>query len=65
MLLHNNTCVKICPDTTIAYNEQVCILAEIANCQQPYLKFLSQEIEFTYSDIAESPSYSYYIMDGK
>lgn len=38
----NNTCIKNCPNNTISYNNQVCIQPEIANCSQPYLKFISQ-----------------------
>ena len=42
----NNTCITACPNGTIPYNEQTCILTEIQNCATPYLKiYYGEEYE--------------------
>lgn len=63
--LQNNTCVVGCPNGTIPYNNQVCILLEIDNCGKPYLKYISQSYELNYDKISASSSYSFYTFDGR
>jgi hypothetical protein len=56
----NNSCIAACPNGSIPYNGQTCILTSILSCASPYLKLYSVAFTLRYSMFSASDSYGYY-----